>query len=126
MYYLINKKVQSIIYLNCRDEDKEENLEKIQITLRKLKPFKNYSAEEPIAIEKLEKLLELFSRKYGVILSTIQITYPKLEEETVYFHGTIMDSEHKWLHNISGAGTYEVLAKSCIFSYVYLKETGII
>ena len=58
-------KTKDIINLDCRED---ENKIKIQMALRKIKPFSKIDMEEEVSLDKLEKILRLLCNKYKILI----------------------------------------------------------
>lgn len=104
--------IEELLVLDTR---KEEDMYKVQYFLKKLKPFRKYeNAEKDIPIEKLEKMIEMLSRKYSISIQ--YITPSILKDEMLWWSASIRkDTNFEWLGTIYGCNIYEIFAKAVLF-----------
>lgn len=104
------------------DYRKEENREKIQKALRRIKPFKKFKDEIPL--EKLEKLLFMFHKKYNIKLEQLNTDGYGNESSFIWRALILVDkTETETYKNyyVYGISFYEVLAKASLFIYSMIK-----
>lgn len=110
--------IQEILNIDYREE---ENKEKIQKALHKIKPFKKFNDEIPL--EKLEKLLFIFHKKYGIKLEQISTDGYGNESNFIWKALILVDKiENYKNYYVYGISFYEVLAKASLFIYSMIKE----
>jgi len=101
----------------------EANKIKLKKALCRIKPLSKYEDEEEIPLEKLEKLIGMFSRKYKIMIQYINMTCIKNNEENLFLVSLkTTDKENKWLGSIYGCCLYELFAKTAIKMYVLIKS----
>ena len=105
---------EEILNLDYRND---ENKNKIQKVLRKIKPLSKYS-DEDIPLIDLEKLILLYQKKYNVKFSYIMMN----TESIMIYTASLKTDEGKWLGNVYGAYIYELFAKVCISMYSKAKK----
>lgn len=107
--------IKEIINLDYRVE---ENREKIQRALRKIKPLSNYPEGEEISLEKVEKLVWKLSLRYKMRIRSIM---PDLwaSDKSIIWVAYIVNEEDLTDYGvrICGITMYEVLAKAALFMY---------
>lgn len=100
---------------------KEENQEKIQKVLRKIKPLSKYSDEELIPIEAIEKLIKVMCQKYEIAPQWMNMSFND-SNNTLYSIGVKTTTKHEWLGNVYGMCLYEVFSKLAIKIYAEVKS----
>lgn len=103
------------------DYTKEENKEKIQKVLRKIKPLSKYSDEELIPIEAIEKLIKVMCQKYEIAPQWMSMSFSD-SNNTLYSIGVKTTTKHEWLGNVYGMCLYEVFSKLAIKIYAEVKS----
>lgn len=112
-------KTNSILELDCRDED---NMEVIQEVLRQLKPLSKYSDDEIIPIEALEKVIRIMTRKYLVRIRSIMPDIWANKEYDIWRCEVVNDHNLELIGNVYGVSLYEVMAKTAILIYSQIKK----
>lgn len=110
-------KVDDIINLDYR---KEESKSKIQIELKKLKPFEKIKGD--VSIVNLEKFISKAMTKYDVILQYISVSRTNGK---LLYSASIKNSKGDWLGTIYGIMIEEVYAKLCIKIFDMIKKKEI-
>lgn len=112
--------IKEIINLDCREE---ENKELIQRALRKIKPLSNYSEDEEIPSEKIEKLIWKMSLKYKMRIRSIMTDIWSNDKSIIWNVYIVNEEDLSDFHVcIYGITMYEVLAKVALFMYSKRKE----
>ena len=99
----------------CLDYRKEENQEKIQKVLRKIKPLSKYSDEEDIPFEVVEKCITVMSKKYCMRIKEF-VPDVWAGKDTIW-RATYLDETNLNTTNIYGMCIYEIFAKCAIKMY---------
>lgn len=95
----------------------EENKELFQKVLRKIKPFKNISLDEDLEITKLEKLMNVYEKKYAIMLSWLLPVIIPGEEKTIWSTEITNTDSGEMYKPIYGNSLYEIFTKICILYY---------
>lgn len=105
-------KTEDILNLDYR---KEENVDKIQKVLLKIKPLMKYSEEEQVPFESLEKLLHMICVKYKVWVRNITQS-PLVSNGNDLWGCQIVDTDElEIIKEVYGICMYELFAKIVIF-----------
>lgn len=109
---------EQVLGLDMRDEGSKE---KLQMVLKKIKPFSKEDGE--VRLELIEKFLLKVCRKYVI---KIQYIMPSMLSDTMYYSLSVKrDDTNEWLGSVYGKTIYEVLAKAAIMLYSKVKKEGI-
>lgn len=103
------------------DYRKDENKEKIQKVLRKIKPLSKFSVESDVPIEAIEKMISVMCKKYMITPQWMRLSYDD-EILCIYSVGVKTTSKHEWLGDVHGMCIYELLAKLCVKIYAEIKS----
>lgn len=114
-------KTSEILNLDYR---KEENKEKIQKVLKKIKPLSKYSEEETVPIEAIEKLIRVLCQKYEITPQWMSMSFHE-PVIGIYSIGVKTTTDHKWLGNVYGMCLYEVFSKLAIKIFSEVKSGNI-
>ncbi len=111
-------KTKDVINLDCRED---ANKRKIQMALRKIKPFSKIDVEKEVSLDKLERILRLLCNKYKI---SIWVTMdPASADDSIIWHYELINEyNHKVLFNVYGLSCYDVISKSVIALYGYTRK----
>lgn len=112
-------KTNSLLELDCRDED---NMEVIQEVLRTLKPLSKYSDEELIPLDALEKVIRIMTRKYLVRIRSIMPDIWANRKYDIWRCEVVNDHNLDLIGYVYGVSLYEVMAKAVILIYSKVKK----
>ena len=113
------EKLKEILNLDYR---LEESRERIQEILHKIKPLAKY--EDMIPVEKVEKVVGVLSRKYGMVVREILLMHDPSNSENIYC-AVIQDYNSKEvIRRIHGCCVYELFAKVAIYMYDRSRKKG--
>ena len=114
-------KTEQILNLDFR---KEENKEIIQKVLRKIKPLSKYPEGEEIPLEKIEKVVQILTKKYEISPQWMTMSF-RSNDWGIYSIAVKTTTDHKWLGNVYGVCLYEVFSKLAIKMYSEVKSGNI-
>lgn len=115
-------KLKEAINADTRKEGVWEGLHEL---LFKIPPLKKYEQSGSVPLEKLEKLMKLFSEKHGVQIQYIMCFPQESKDDKVVFSYSCSIKErhtHEWLGTVYGLTIYECFVKMVLFSYGYIKK----
>ena len=110
-------KTKDIINLDCREDT---NKRKIQMALRKIKPFSKIDMEKEVSLDNVEKILRLLCNKYKI--STWVAMDLASADDYIIWHYELLNESGKVLFNIYGLSCYDVISKSVIALYGYTRK----
>lgn len=111
-------KTRDIINLDCREY---ENKRKIQMALRKIKPFSKIDMEKEVSLDKLEKILRLLCNKYKISI-WVAMDLDSADDSIIWHYEIINEYDHKVLFNVYGLSCYDAISKSVIALYGYTRK----
>lgn len=114
--------VSQILQLDCRDENSKEI---IQQTLKTIKPLSIYSPEEMVPFEKVEKLVNVLSKKYNIRIRDISPDVWSNRKEIIWQAVIINDGDLAMVKKIFGLSVYEAFAKAAICMYHVREDVGL-
>lgn len=111
--------VEEILAIDCRSE---ENKEKLQKALQKIKPFAQYAEEgKKVPLEKIEKLIDKMCRKYYLV--TQYMMFARIKDNVSWYNLSCKkDDTGEWLGTVYGATLYETFAKVAILLYSAVRK----
>lgn len=114
-------RTEDILNLDYRDQEGKKIIQK---ALRKMKPFGSIDLSEDIPLEKIEKIVGAYCRKYRIMIQYISPTYMK-DEVNMYACSIKTTDNHMWLGNAYGTCLYELMAKTAIKMFIDVKKHNI-
>lgn len=116
------EKMKEILNLDYRLEESQERIQKI---LYKIKPLAKYKdLDEIVPVEKIEKVVGVLSRKYGMIVREILLMHDPSNHENIYC-AVIQDHTSKEvIRRIHGRCVYELFSKIAIYMYDRSRQKG--
>lgn len=114
-------KTQEILKLDCR---KEENKEILKTALCNIKPLSKYMEYEEVPLEKIEKLIDVLTRKYEIKIGRIDMV--AIQDEKTWYQAVVVRTDNlEHLGNCYGLTIYETLAKTAIKMYSDIKSNNV-
>lgn len=114
-------KIEHILNLDYSDPKGRQAIDKV---LRRIKPFKKYSMDVQIPLEKLEKLVYLLVNKYEITPQWINLTYDA-SIKCLYSVSVKTTYNHVWLGRVYAMSIYELFVKLCIKLWAEIKSKNI-
>lgn len=114
-------KVSDILQLDYREK---ENIKIIKTALCKIKPLAKYEDAEEVPLEKIEKVIDVLTRKYNIKIGKIDMV--AIPNEVTWYQAQIIRVDNlQQLGNCYGLTIYETLAKVAIKMYSDIKTKNI-
>lgn len=110
----MNFNINKILNLDCREDKDNETLQK---HLKKMKPFMKYKDIEDVPFYKVEKLINVLSKKYNMRVRDISPDIWSNDKEVIWHVTLINDGNLHVCGIVYGLSLYEVLAKVAIYMY---------
>lgn len=114
-------KTQEILKLDCRKEEDKGVLKK---ALCNIKPLMKYAEYDEVPLEKIEKLIDVLTRKYEIKIGRIDMV--AIQDEVTWYQVVVMRTDNlEHVGNCYGLTIYETLAKVAIKMYSDVKVNNI-
>lgn len=113
--------IEEVLDLDCREK---ENYETIQRCLKKIKPLSKYNTLTDVPIDKIEKLINVMTKKYNMYIYAIILDMLSNEDKTIWKTSVLVDEDTHLSRYVFGVSLYEVLAKAAIYMYSIRNKVG--
>jgi hypothetical protein len=117
MSKLTNELVEEILKLDCRDNEQKIKLMKY---IRKIKPFSNYSLDEEIPIDLLERFINKITDKYACKINYVLRSYNK--EQNHWIFSLKETTGNSYIDTVYGVTISESFIKIAIRLYAAVKN----